>query len=604
LKGTDFQNLGLELSMLTAGSKIRSTREKTRALARKTQLANMPWTEATKEWKLDKGYKSEDVVWLKPGEMPKVGKKAPETLETWTFQDKNNPENTQQVRKDDLRKLASLNANPRWKRVTTPPAAKRPWEPMDIEEIKRRKLNVLNKYIIGPDDEVRLVEKHDPRTYTFQDMNPKSPTYRDQKEVGAEDGFELARLREDPNWNLVKTPAALKRGTIPLTEENTAVGAEHEEWRGYYKEAIGRGDFPLINEETNKPSLDKFTAAAKKKTVPLTSDNTQYGAIHHQWKGYYEKAIGRGDIPVINEETGKPSLDKFTPEKKYRRLLKPSEVSKYADEIKRQGPLATAWISNQGLEFTYRPRSKSKTYFNTRNSSTLQGDPDDPSFMAQMAGDGDWVDIDLQFAKDDITGGQKLRVAQGFSNIDFADNLVKKMQATIARNEKPTTGIGGRIQYTYQNAQEMVKDIAATTGLFSEVRRDLEKRLARGDIESNIQPQLRAGFNKDLPLMELYEHALVYAYALANKQSSGRLNRQDLDRAEKQIKITKWGESQQNVIASLEGISELLAARRQGYTDLANELWPTRKGFQSEDTGKPLPLMRVENGRLVPVEQK
>ena len=597
LKGIDFQNLGLELSMLTAGSKVRSTREKTRAAALKTRMANMPWTKLSPTQVEEAGYPKGTVAEWKYGHPMKVSYKGPETLETWTYQDRNNPENTQQVRKDDVLKLASLNASPKWQRVTTPPAAKRPWRVMTSNEIIERKLNPLNKYEVGPENQTRIIQKHDPRTYTFQDTNPKSPTFRDQREVGAEDGAELALLRRDPNWNLVKTPAALKKGTIPLTEENTAVGEPQAEWRPFFEKAKAGGDTAVLNLDTNQPSLKKPTPK-KLGSKAITAEDVGPGGDYTYLKGMFDRK-GPNDTLLVDLDTMKPSYMKATAAPDEWSPATPEDLEK--PEWKASltnmpwGMYAEINKKNNAFRYKTKPKMSYLTFSDPEGiKSPVTVREDETDYIDQLK---EAKMIKQNYQGDLATAGSSMmaRWKQGRENTNFGDKIIDMVEGHI-QLDRDTVGAVAKVKGMYQTGASILADIADSK-VFGTTGQHFRDAMLGGQIEEEALNAevagltLRDWFNPLIPANEQLEQTLIYTIAMANKPS-GRLNLQDLQRAEKQVKVTGFV-SVDDVITSLNVARKVFDLRAQSYGRLIRDESP----FEKPKSKKKIKRMRrIEGG--------
>jgi len=596
LKGTDFQNLGLELSMLTAGSKIRSTREKNRAAALKAHMAKMPWTKLSPEQIKEAGYPEGTVAEWKYGHPMRVSYKGPETFETWTYQDRNNPENTKQVRKDDVLQLASLNASPRWQRVTTPSAAKRPWRVMTSDEILEKKLNPLNKYEIGPENQTRIIQKHDPRTYTFQDTNPNSPTFRDQREVGAEDGAELARLREDPNWNLVKTPAALKKGTIPLTEENTAVGAPQAEWRPFFEKAKAGGDTAVLNLDTNQPSLKKPTPE-KLGSKTITAADVGPGGDYTYLKGMHDRK-GPTDTLLVDLNTMKPSYVKATPAPDEwspatpEDLKKPEWIKAFANMP--WGMYAEINKKNNTFRYETKPKMGYLTFSDPdKIKSPVTVREDETDYINQLTDQGM---IRQRYQGDLATAGSSMmaRWKQGRENTNFGENIIDMIEGHI-QLDRDTVGFVAKVRGIYQTGASVIADIAQSD-VFGTTGKHFRDSMLGGQIEEEALNTevagltLRDWFNPLIPANEQLEQTLIYTIAMANKPS-GRLNLQDLQRAEKQVKVTGFV-SVDDVITSLNVARKVFDLRAQSYGRLIRDESP----FDKPKSKKKIKRMRRKEG--------
>jgi hypothetical protein len=187
------------------------------------------------------------------------------------------------------------------------------------------------------------------------------------------------------------------------------------------------------------------------------------------------------------------------------------------------------------------------------------------------------------------------RWKQGRENTNFGENIIDMIEGHI-QLDRDTVGFVAKVRGIYQTGASIIADIAQSD-VFGTTGRHFRDSMLGGQIEEEALNTevagltLRDWFNPLIPANEQLEQTLIYTIAMANKPS-GRLNLQDLQRAEKQVKVTGFV-SVDDVITSLNVARKVFDLRAQSYGRLIRDESP----FEKPKSKKKIKRMRrIEGG--------
>ena len=525
LTNMNLQNLGMEMSMLKAKNELGPVRY---ASAAELRAAGLP--------------KGTSAI-MRGGRIHKILHKPPtESNELFTFQDLTHPTKASfSMKKNDPRIDAVLSNPTRYRKITGQKAVVPPPHTMSLKEMKEHNLNPLNKYRMDHTGDITLLEKHDSKTYQFQNTNPDSEDYLKVKEVGAENGELLADLRTDEDWNAIALSSAKKADKAALTAENTGEGGKYADKRQYFDLATERGDIAEVSPDGGV-TFKKGSAA---KTI---------------WK------------PVSNEQALKDGVEVYP--------------GMYAEK-------------NQDGSIKLRSKPK-QSYLTFTDPNGIQRPvtvrEDEIDLIKALREDGY---IKGEFKGDLATAGKSAisRWMQGRENTQFGKNIINMIREHIGY-DRNNVGAVAKVKGAYQTVESIAVDVLQS-GILGEAQKAFSDTMVSGGLDPKALntkvagTEVREWFNTSIGAAAQLEQTLIYTIAMANKPS-GRLNLQDLQRAENQVKVTGFGVSVDDVITSLNVADRVFDLRSASYDRLIGGKKGSSKAAPKEK--KPVRMRRGPNG--------
>jgi len=528
------QNLTAEMGMATFGRKsltnkineqlnlykAGTARISAETAYQKAMAAVQPWERASSEWKVTNEYAPKDVVWLKLGKTPYVGKNAPDLKEPLIFQHPTTLKQKIVFKGDDsgIKKWTGLGYELVNKGSLGLPSEERATETQILE----KKLDPNDVWMVDDKGNFRLAKRADNKTVVWQNQNPSSDNYLKTKKVRAGDFKEQNAMRENKDWNPISQGPALKRDKVILTEENTALDAPYEKERAVFEFAKKHGDLAELG-----PG----------------------GGV----------SIRKGSTI---KETWNPATDAIAKDPLYK------------DRIAQMPPGMYAEVSSQGnMRYKSMPKMGYLTFVdqnNIRDSITVR--EDEHELIKQLTEDGF---IEGKHQGDLLKAGKSAisRWMQGKENTRFGESIIDMIENHIME-DRTSVAAAAKLKGIYQTARGIAGDLYEA-GILDSTARNFMDEVSKGGISEEALNAEVAGlrvsdwFNPRIPANQQLEQTLIYTIAMANKPS-GRLNLQDLQRAERQVKVTGYNISANDVVTSLKFARKVFKLRSESYDRLIN----------------------------------
>ena len=347
----------------------------------------------------------------------------------------------------------------------------------------------------------------------------------------------------------------------------------------------------------------------------LTEENTASGGKYEQLATVYQKyKDSQYDVSVSN--TGNLTLSKNKPDpKSYSRPMTAEErlLPKYA-EVLTELPFGAIPILTQDPNYPdhfsveiKEPKANEFVSIRNQNSRAVRAyHPRDPRLAELLNSDQGWYPF--KHVTDLVSKGDNYENLSAQANYQYGRSLIGELKDVISAN-RTNVGAVGNVRRTIQSVKGMLGDFAgAFPGVqkaFQEssqgeaFRQELELQRVLNQTsggEFGIEPMVSEYFDEKLSGVPTIAGALVYAYATANKGTSGRITMADIDKAEEQIKAISYT-SVDDVITSLNKVDRQLQFRIKSAEQIRGGNRPTG-GITKQDT-----VDRI-SGRLIPGNMK
>jgi hypothetical protein len=380
-----------------------------------------------------------------------------------------------------------------------------------------------------PGTKVPKVVKFKPKPVYLQNKDTL-----ETKTVDASEGKELRKLQKE-GWSRTSLPAPKQKTTI--SEITPELIKENPELRRFAANA-GQGQTPMFDSKTGKRWYE--SAKVTEAWQPLS------GASDAIKKAY--GPVPQGTNPMYDANAkGKPSF-------------KSSNLP---------APVEKLWVSNDGIA---EPRA-----VDMRN----------PAEVAKAKKDGL---VPAPAGASEVPKGKRAGWMANMQDIKFGRNRIKDL-VTIFDKDPSKGGVVGSVKEIIQEGKGMAGELSAwATGYHKEARRHVAMGRHEADGNEKIAQLFRskqkaqpgeAGFDEELAIVNQVTASLIYAVALSNK-TSGRLNRQDIERAEIQVK-TRGMVTGKKVMAQLKKMDQMMGERQT----LTQELLDGKVGKPKAPTGGP-----------------
>jgi hypothetical protein len=406
------------------------------------------------------------------------------------------------------------------------------------------------------------------------------------KQIPLSNTTEVAKYTRDKEWLRVGAPSIGKKGTVPLTAENTVKGKPYAEWRDFTINAIDAGDTPVLNLESGMPSLKKPTPL-KKDIKVLKAADVEKGGEYEYLADFY---ANRGDATPIIDSKGKPDYIKPPPKgKKWQPLIPENNPKQYEQwkDVTPPGMMTMIDMNSDPENPEIKMVPKTKLSWLTFTDPNKIYDPitlrEDDTEGIDLARSRNMIKGHYQGDINAVTKSARSRWRENQANIGDGIEIIDELFRRI-NEDRAIAGAVGNVLTFKQAVRGMIEDFSKETGLLEKAKKHLSEATARNEIEPEALgfqsredgPALSDWFNPNLGAVDVLENALIYKIAQSNK-SSGRLNIQDLKIATAQVNVTGWT-SMDNVINNLRVMKQLLGQRYNTYSGLLTRSDDLSKG--------------------------
>ena len=328
----------------------------------------------------------------------------------------------------------------------------------------------------------------------------------------------------------------------------------------------------------------------------LTEENTASGGKYEQLATVYQKyKDSQYDVSVSN--TGNLTLSKNKPDpKSFSRPMTAEErlLPKYA-EVLTELPFGAIPILTQDPNYPDHfsveiKEPKANEFVSIRNQfdkSVQAYHPRDPRLAEKLNSNQGWYPF--KHVTDLVAKGDNYTNLSAQANYQYGRSLIGELKDVISAN-RANVGAVGNVRRTVQSVRGMLGDFA---GAFPGVQKAFQES-SQGEAfkqelelqrvlnqtsggELGIEPMVSEYFDEKLSGVPTIAGALVYAYATANKGTSGRITMADIERAEEQIKATSFT-SIDDVITSLNKVDQQLQFRIKSAEQIRGGNRPIGKG--------------------------
>ena len=233
-----------------------------------------------------------------------------------------------------------------------------------------------------------------------------------------------------------------------------------------------------------------------------------------------------------------------------------------------------------------------RTISNITNGKPETLHPNSPEYAKKMAS-GNYLDLgDITTASSDIGKSNYFKQLTLINQYEFGRGIISKMKG-ILKNNPNALGALGSFGRTSQNIRSLFNDLKYLPEVVN-WRSGMSSDIVAKQTEVSVSDY----FDDELSNVPMWEQALIYAVAQANK-SSGKLSNEDVKNAKKMVKLTDLV-SKSAGKASLNGLDELFSIRIAGAKQILN---PNNKA--PTDGGPPINQRKYKfiNGKYVLEQQ-
>ena len=210
----------------------------------------------------------------------------------------------------------------------------------------------------------------------------------------------------------------------------------------------------------------------------------------------------------------------------------------------------------------------------------------DPKLAEYLQPGSGWVETS-RTKQGDLPAGRKDDINTEMGALNRGRERVAVIRRNILEN-RSRAGFGGTISRAVQEGLGIVENLTElgvdVPGIVGETVQDAQNDLNRGLADEGLAEY----FDPAIPQNDVLENSLAYSLARARK-GSGRLNRDDVENARKDTKITG--------LRSVDSILSKLATIDKEFADAQADLEKRRGGASAET-----PTYYIKDGKLVKEE--